>query len=391
MLMNRPRLVATTAAVLCLFAARARAAELEKVDVFRAGDGGYAVYRIPGVVVTGKGTLLAYCEARKSSSSDWGEIDVLVRRSTDGGRTWGPAREVAGPPADAKKNPVAAAKNLGRPGEITVNNPVAIADAHTALVHFLYCVEYARCFYVRSDDDGATFSAPVEITSTFDAFRPEYDWKVLATGPGHGVRLKNGRLVVPVWLSTGAGGHAHRPSCVATVYSDDGGKAWRRGDVVVNHPELTNPSETAVAELGDGRLMLNIRHEGDGERKIPTWRAVTVGPDGATGWGKVKLDESLPEPVCMGALLGVDTAGGRSLLFANPHNAQSRERRNLVVRRSDDDGQTWRKVVTVEGGAAGYSDLAAGPDGTVYCLYERGGGGTAFKPDALTLARFRLE
>jgi sialidase-1 len=93
----------------------------------------------------------------------------------------------------------------------------------------------------------------------------------------------------------------------------------------------------------------------------------------------------------MGALLGVDTPAGRSLLFANPHNDQSRERRNLVVKRSDDDGRTWRDVVTIEEGAAGYSDLASGADGTVYCLYERGGGGTAFKPDALTLARFRME
>ncbi len=72
-----------------------------------------------------------------------------------------------------------------------------------------------RCFYIRSDDDGLTFTKPVEITATFDQFRPEYDWKVLATGPAHGIQLKSGRLLVPVWLSPGTGGHAHRPCVTA--------------------------------------------------------------------------------------------------------------------------------------------------------------------------------
>ena len=112
-LLMRPcrfRSAAALAAVLVAATAlSSRAAEplLEKTDLFTAGTAGYALYRIPGVVVTAKGTLLAYCEARKSASGDWGTIDVLMRRSTDGGKTWSEARRIVTPPADAKPNPLA--------------------------------------------------------------------------------------------------------------------------------------------------------------------------------------------------------------------------------------------------------------------------------------------
>ena len=342
------------------------AAELEKTDLFVGGEGGYAVYRIPGVVTVGN-TVLAYCEARKHGGADWGEIDVVMRRSTDGGRTWAPQGKVVTPPADAKKNAVAPGR---KHGGITVNNPVAIADVADGVVHFLYCVEYNRCFYTRSGDGGATFGEPVEITATFEKFRPQYNWKVMATGPGHGIRLSSGRLLVPAWLSTSDGGHAHRPSCVATIYSDDGGKTWERGDVVPT-PGLVNPSETAAVQLADGTVMLNVRHEGE-----PHHRAVVTGPDGATGWGKVRFDAALPEPVCMASLVRL---GGGTLLFCNPHNPSGRERKNLTVKRSGDGGTTWRTVRTIEPGPSAYSDMTAVGD-EVLCLYERKG--------TLTLVRF---
>lgn len=341
------------------------AGEVEKTDLFRAGEGGYAVYRIPGIAAVGD-TLLAYCEARKHGGADWGHIDIVMRRSTDGGRTWDAARKVVTPPADAEQNPASPHRKAG---EITVNNPVAIADGDA--VHFLYCVEYNRCFYTRSDDAGRTFTEPVEITGTFEQFRRHYDWKVIATGPGHGIRLSSGRLLVPVWLSTSTGGHAHRPSRVATIYSDDRGRTWQAGDIVAT-PKLVNPSETAAVELSGGRVMLNIRHEGE-----PHHRAVVRGPDGAAGWGKVRFDPALPEPVCMGSLVAL---GRDAILFSNPHNPTGRERKNLTVKLSTDDGATWSAARTLEAGQSAYSDLAVAPDGTIFCLYERAKG--------LTLARF---
>ena len=360
---------------------------LEKTDLFEANTGGYAHYRIPGLVVTKQGTLLAYCEARKSTSGDWGTTDILLRRSTDGGRSWGPHRKIVTPPTNVKKNPVALAQKLARPDEVTMNNPVAVVDHLTGAVHFLYCVEYARCFDLRSDDDGQTFSEPVEITSTFEGFRPGYDWKVLATGPGHGIPLSNGRLLVPVWLSTGTGGHGHRPSAVSVIYSDDHGKTWQRGDIVVVHPQPVNPSETAAVELSDGRVMLNIRHE-----SAPHLRGISVSRDGATGWSAMRFDPALPEPVCFGSLVRMSkrTDGSKDrLLFVNPHNPSGRERRNLTVKLSEDDGQTWPVSRAIESGTSGYADLAVGTDGTIFCFYERGtAGGGDYNPRSLCLARF---
>lgn len=362
---------------------------LRKIDLFEAGEDGYAHYRIPGIIATARGTLLAYCEGRRSDRGDWGSIDIMLRRSTDGGQSWDAPRKIV-EPGPAGKNPVALAQGLGREGEVTVNNPVAIADTRSGIVHFLYCIEYARCFYLRSDDDGQTFSRPLEITPTLEQFWDEYDWRVLATGPGHGIQLRSGRLLVPVWLSTGTGGHAHRPSCVSVIYSDNGGETWERGEIVAADPEPPNPSETVTVELEGGRVMLNIRNEGPERR-----RAVSVSPDGASGWSPPRLDAHLPEPVCMGSILryaGPPRDGKRPLLFANPDNPDSRERRNLTVRVSWDEGATWPSARRLEPGPSGYSDLACSADGTIYCFYERGRlDGSQFQTRSLCLGSFDLD
>ena len=158
-----------------LLALPAAAAEpvLEKQTLFEAGTGGYATYRIPGLVVTDKGTLLAYCEARKTSASDWWAIDLVYRRSTDGGKTWTDPKKVVDVGGGFEKNPVAVNQKLGHFPDITVNNPVMIVGK--GVVHFLYCVEYMRCFYTRSEDDGKTFAPPVEIT--FNSWNcGRYEW-----------------------------------------------------------------------------------------------------------------------------------------------------------------------------------------------------------------------
>ena len=374
----------------------ASAHSVEKVDLFEAGQDGYSLYRIPGIVVTGSGTVLAYCEARKNKSGDWGPIDVMMRRSTDGGKTWLPRQKIVHVEGNLPINPLAAAQNLDKPGDNTVNNPVAIADQETGAIHFLYCLEYMRCFYMRSDDDGATWTEPVEITKTFEAFRADYDWKVLATGPAHGIQLthgpRQGRLVVPVWLSLGTGGHAHRPSVTATICSDDHGRTWKRGDIAVaDTPEFIHPNETVIAQLEDGSVMLNSRSESKRHRRL-----VTIGPDGATNWSEPRFDQQLLEPICMAGLVRVRDG---VLAFSNPHNlsrdggklipGKTRDRRNVTIKLSDDEGKTWSASRTLEPGFSGYSDLAALPDGTILCFYERGStdGKSNFRTGRLTVAR----
>lgn len=379
--------------------APAAAPFIEKADLFTAGQDGYALYRIPGIVTTKRGTILAYCEARRSDRGDWGAIDILLRRSTDGGRSWSAQTNIAHVPGPKAKNPVALAQKLATPGEVTYNNPVAIPDANGA-VHFLFCLEYARCFYLRSDDDGASWSKPVEITAAFDRFRPEYDWKVLATGPGHGIQLRTGRLVVPVWLSLGTGGHAHRPSVTSVIYSDDLGRTWSRGDIAgPNEGEWNIPNETCAVQLADGGVLLNMRSESKANRRL-----LTTSRDGVTGWSKLQFHDQLLEPICMASMVRLSEAPARNrLLFSNPDNlaradgkeapGKGRDRKNVSVKLSYDESVTWPVSKSVEPGFSGYSDLAVANDGTILLFYERGStdGANIYKTGRLTLARFNLE
>lgn len=357
---------------------------LEKSAVFPAGLNGVARYRIPGIVITSKGTVLAYAEARRNSSADWGEIEVHLRRSTDGGKTWEAAKQIAHSGERIEGNP--RKKDEAGASEQTVNNPVAIVDRETGAIEMLYCINYARCYSMRSADDGVTWSEPVEITTTFEPFRKHYDWKVIATGPGHGLQMKSGRLVVPIWLAYGKEGD-HKPSAAATIYSDDHGKTWKAGDLCLpNEGELGNPNETMITELSDGRVMLVARSVSQASRKI-----ITTSANGATGWSKPVFHEQLWEPVCMASITAHPSG---VLLFSNPHTlgldkegkpvpAGRGKRQNLSIKLSRDDGKTWPVNKTLDPEPSAYSDLTVLPDGAVLCLYEA-------KSD-IVCARFNVE
>ena len=374
---------------------------LEKINLFENETDGYKNYRIPGLLVTANGTVLATCEARRTSGKDWDQIDILLRRSTDGGRTWSAPRAIANVPGPKLKNPLALALSTVDPTTVTYHNFVLIAD-RAGPVHAVFCLEYYRCFYMRSDDEGVTFSTPVEITSTFEAFRKDYDWKVIATGPAHGLQLANGRLLVPVWLSLATGRNAHRPSVTATIYSDDRGKTWKRGEIAVpDTAEWVYPNETIAVQLVDGRVMLNVRSESPTHRRL-----VTTSPDGATQWTTPKFDQALLEPICMASILRLSTttqSDKNRILFANPDSlakakdkklpGDRRERRNLSVKLSYDEGSTWAVNRVLEPGLSSYSDLAVLRDGTILCLYERVStkGESGANGGFISMARFNLE
>lgn len=373
----------------------AQAAEpfLNKQPLFQVGDLGYKVFHIPGIVVTAKGTVLAWCEARRDGS-DWDQIDILLRRSTDEGLTWSPARSIVAVEGAKTKNPFALALKNTDPTTVTYNNPVLIADKD-GTVHMLFCLEYMRTFYQRSTDDGLTWSQPTEITQTFETFRKSYDWKVLATGPNHSIQTRTGRLVVPVWLSTGTGGNAHRPSVTSTIYSDDQGKTWLAGEIAVPcTDDWINPNETVAIELADGSVMLNVRSESKAHRRL-----ITISKDGATNWSTPKFDDSLLEPICMGGLVRYSLDKPR-ILFSNPHNlskakgaeepGKSRDRKNVSVKLSYDEGQTWPINKSIEPSWSSYSDIAVTPNGSILCFYGSGEK-SSFAGTQLTLARFNLE
>lgn len=358
---------------------------IEKIRVFDSVEHGYASTRDPALCLTAKGTLLAFCEARFDGPGDWASIDLLARRSTDGGRTWSAPRVVI-------------PREKGKP----IGNIVPIVERDGRL-HLIYHLNYERAFVLHSTDDGLTWSQPRDITAAFDAFRPEYDWKVIASGPGHGVQLRNGRLLVGVWLcqpNPDIPGGQHRPSVVATVFSDDHGQTWQRGDIVARHNDVVvNPSENHPVELEDGRVLLDVRNESGPHRRL-----FAYSPDGATRWTKPAFHPQLYEPTCNASIhrLSWKKESGKSrLLFCNPDSETDtayvarnhfRKRINLAMRLSYDEGKTWPIKKTIEPGRTGYCDIATGPDGTVYVLYEAGEGhNSGTVPASLYLARFGLD
>jgi sialidase-1 len=192
--------------------------------------------------------------------------------------------------------------------------------------------------------------------------------------------------------------YRHRPSAVATIYSDDHGQTWKSGALLPQN--LVNPSEHAALELADGRVLLNIRNEGPEHR-----RAIAISPDGISNWTKPELDPELFEPVCMASLIRLSAPPGQKknrILFANPDsrpqsadfskdfNMKSRD--DLRIRLSYDEGKTWPVVKRLEDGATGYSDMAVGSDGTIYILYEHViQDGTKESKHNLSFASFTLE
>ena len=338
---------------------------LTQQDLFTSGEGGCPFYRIPSLIVAPDGTLLAFCEGRKDNNSDQGGVDVLVRRSGDGGGTWSPARVVAGG------------------GEDTVGNPCPVVDRRTGVIHLLLCwnrgcdteagitdgtaEDTRRVRVTRSGDNGTTWSPAEDVTA--QAKRPEWGW--YATGPGVGIQLQSGRLLIPCdhTVLPGETNYAH------VLLSDDGGASWRIGGVLGPHV-----NECQAVERRDGSVLLNMRNEwGKGDLRL-----VSVSEDGGETWSPLHRDAALVEPQCQASLTrGPD---GR-LLFANPAGVT---RRNLTVRASLDDGKTWPVSRVLHAGPSAYSCLAALPDGVVACLYERGRADAVDEDayDRITFARF---
>ena len=335
---------------------------LRQVDVFRSGEGGYHTYRIPALITTKNGTLLAFCEGRRNSSSDSGDIDLLLKRSFDNGKTWSEMQVVADMGEDTIGNPAPVVERRSgeiillmtrNPGRITEKQIVDGTAGGTRTV-----------WITRSRDDGATWAPPREITA--EAKRPDWSW--YATGPGNGIQLHNGRLVIPCdhIRKDNRAYHAH------VIYSDDRGATWKIGGIA---GEQTN--ESAVAELRDGSLLLNMRSYAGRNR-----RATARSLDRGLTWSPVELDPALVEPVCQASLIRGSEKG--TLLFSNPAAVT---RTNMTVRLSRDGGATWPMARTVHAGASAYSSLAMLRDRSAGLLYERG---ERSPYERITFANFRV-
>lgn len=322
--------------------------------LFKEGDEGYTCFRIPAIVLTNSGTLLAFAEARKNSCSDAGDIDLVVKRSADGGRSWSTLEVVWSDAENTCGNPAPVVdKNTGN---IILLSTWNLGTDHEKDIIALKSRDTRRVFVLKSTDDGKTWSPAREITK--DAKREDWTW--YATGPVNGIQVNKGkykgRLVIPCdhieAVSNKYYSHA--------VYSDDGGESWKQG----NSTPQDQVNECTVAELSDGSLMLNMRNYNNSVRQV------SVSKDGGHSWSALRADPALIEPVCQGSLLSYAQAGKKVLAFSNP--ASKEQRINMTVRLSFDNGKTWKYSKVLHEGPAAYSNLVVLPDGNLACLYEGG-------------------
>ena len=376
-------------------AAEKTAPSMQHQVLFRAGEGDYGGYRIPSLLVTNTPqTVLVFAEAREALDGfgvpfpDRAVTEIVMRRSVDGGHTW------------SERQVVVKSEN------VTTGNPCAVLDRQTGTIFLLFCRGVApakagetnkTAHFIKSTDDGLTWSVPVDITSVAKG----KDWKHIFTGPGHGIQLRSGRLLVPC-----VGQYGVQFSYM--LYSDDHGKSWRRSAALTGEKTLDpgvtwlklgkkplryspgNVSdECDVIELADGRVYFNAR-----SRLEVGYRAFAYSRDGGLHWSKVKFHLQLPGSVVDGGLARLPREN--VLLMSRPtyqfkngmtYGGIWSHRRNLTISVSFDEGQTWPVSRLIHKGPSAYSDLAVLPDGEVLCFYEAG---KEFRYESMRLARFNL-
>lgn len=361
--------------LLAWLASFARAA-VEQTEVFVSGRDGYHTYRIPAVIRAQNGDLLAFCEGRRTGAGDAGDIDLLLKRSSDGGRTWGPLQL------------------LWDDGANTCGNPCPVLDASTGTLWLLLThnvgtekedaiirkeTKGTRTVWVTSSrDHGATWAPPVEITrSTKD---PSWGW--YATGPGVGIQIQHGphagRLVIPCDHSyddpNGKVRNGPYEYGAHTIYSDDHGATWRLGGVI--RPK-TNECQVVESFDGKGTLIMNLRSYFGRNR-----RTQALSADGGLTWTAPVDVPDLIEPVCQASIVRATAA--KLHLFSNP---ASTKRERMTVKASADDGRTWPLQLVLHAGPAAYSNLIVLDATQIGCLYERG---EKTAREVITFARFSL-
>jgi sialidase-1 len=323
--------------------------------VFVSGTEGYACYRTPAIVVTHEGTVLAFCGGRVNSCDDEGDIDIVLKRSTDGGKTWGPIMVLENDGANPCKIPTPVVLSSGRILLLWLWNKSIPSESDRT----------SREVYITySDDDGLTWAKSRNITSQVY----ESNWGWYGIGPGHAIVKElephKGRIIVPARHNSNV---AKMTSHI--IYSDDEGETWHIGAIALRE----STTESIAVELSNGDVMLNSRNS----IKEQYARVVHISSDGGESFDRIYLDTDLPDAgACQGSLLKHslnDSTGKYNILFSNPDHRD--ERVNGSLKLSMDDGENWVRKYRYSDpypAFSGYSDITLINGDDVAVLFETG-------------------
>ncbi len=393
-----------------------------KTVIWNTGEENMAAYRIPGIVVSARGTVLAFAEARP----EFGDEDpksIVLKRSEDGGKTWLGNIYIekcdgsfwSQYPDKIDPNDVTDKKEVW-------TNIAPLVDYHTGRIFFFYSLSegkigkqnlqrYTRVYYKYSNDDGMTWSDRTEITAVINSnkdgspnkdtsgnwitdinrFPCDYLGRAFhMPGPGHGLQLSGGRLLLQVWNRTALGAIgsgtipvSERKYGICTLYSDDHGETWKYGSAFGHDGQ--NMNESRMVELENGDIYLNARYVNNASDEKNNYRYTAISHDKGNSWTDIRIDKNFPlSNPCDAGLIGFkDNRGNKNLMFYSK-NESKEGRKNLIVRLSYDEGKSWPISKMVDEGTAWYSDLAVLPDKTLLLIYETG------KKSPVYCARFDL-
>ena len=372
----------TFAAACCPVIALPQQRSIDQRVVFAAGEDGYHTYRIPALLPTPQGTLLAFCEGRRDGRGDSGAIDLVLKRSDDAGATWSPPQVVWSDEDNTCGNPCPVVD--ARTGRILLPMTWNRGDDRGRELHDGTAKGARKVYLTHSADDGKSWAPARDITAQAKGG----DWWWYATGPGTAIQIRNGvragRIVVPANHTSQRKGFAAH-----VIFSDDGGGSWRRSAVIA--PAC---NESQVVELSGGRLMMNMRSQSFTGEERTGYRSIAFSSDGGETWTPPHFDAHLGDPQVQASLIRYarpDEEGGGMLLFANPSPPISPargKRIRMTARLSRDGGRTWPAKLPIHQGPAAYSSLARLPDERVGLLYEAG---ERHAYEGIRLARFPVE